>query len=68
MEKKQKSVMESKTTTKNLEASKTMPENKLLLYKNMIGDIKFWDRCIDEIQELRKAVSKLETQMAKSGK
>lgn len=60
--------MESKAVTKNLEASKAKPENKLLLYKNMIGDIKFWDRCVDEIQELKKAVSKLETQMINSGK
>lgn len=67
LEKKQKSVMESKAATKDLETSKTKPENKLSLYKNMIGDIKFWDRCVDEIQELKKAVSKLETQMTNSG-
>lgn len=34
----------------------------------MIGDIKFWDRCIDEIQQLKKTVSNLETQMANAGK
>lgn len=58
---------QSKMTVKNLEASKTEPEKKLLLYKNMIGDIKFWDRCIDEIQQLKGAVNNLETQMANSG-
>ena len=58
---------QSKMAVKNLEASKTEPEKKLLLYKNMIGDIKFWDRCIDEIQQLKGAVNNLETQMANSG-
>lgn len=60
-------VEQSKMTVKDLEASKAKPEKKLLLYKNMIGDIKFWDRCIDEIQQLKQAVNKLETQMAYAG-
>ncbi|XP_018314575.1 DNA repair protein RAD50 isoform X2 [Mycetomoellerius zeteki] len=67
LKKTQNSVAQSKMTVKNLEASKTEPEKKLLLYKNMIGDIKFWDRCIDEIQQLKGAVNNLETQMANSG-
>lgn len=58
---------QSKITVKNLEESKAEPEKKLLLYKNMIGDIKFWDRCIDEIQQLKKAVNNLEIQMANAG-
>ena len=48
--------------------SKAEPEKKLLLYKDMIGDIKFWDRCIDEIQPLKKTVNNLETQIANAGK
>lgn len=52
---------------KNLEASKAEPEKKLLLYKNVIGDMKFWDRCIDEIQQLKKAVNNLEIQMTNAG-
>lgn len=48
--------------------SKAGPEKKLLLYKDMIGDIKFWDRCIDEIQQLKKTVDNLETQMGNAGK
>lgn len=52
---------------KDLEASKAEPEKKLLLYKDMIGDIKFWDRCIDEIQQLKIAVANLEIQMANAG-
>lgn len=52
---------------KNLEASKAEPEKKLSLYKNVIGDMKFWDRCIDEIQQLKKAVNNLEIQMANAG-
>lgn len=52
---------------KNLETSKAEPERKLLLYKNMMGDIKFWDRCIDEIESLKKTVNNLETQMANAG-
>ncbi|KAG5322879.1 RAD50 protein, partial [Pseudoatta argentina] len=67
LKKTQNSVAQSKMAVKNLEASKTEPEKKLLLYKNMIGDIKFWDRCIDEIQQLKGAVNNLETQMANSG-
>lgn len=58
----------SKTAIKNLEVSKAEPEKKLLLYKDMIGDIKFWDRCIDEIQQLKKTVNNLQTQMANAGK
>lgn len=61
------SVAQSKMAVKNLEESKAKPEKMLSLYKNMIGDIKFWDRCIDEIQELKRAVTKLETQMASAG-
>jgi len=60
-------VTQSKMAVKNLEVSKAEPEKKLLLYKNMIGDIKFWDRCIDEIQQLKKAVNNLETQMTNAG-
>ncbi|KYN15217.1 DNA repair protein RAD50 [Trachymyrmex cornetzi] len=67
LKKTQNSVAQSKMAVKNLEASKTEPEKKLLLYKNMIGDIKFWDRCIDEIQQLKGAVNNLETQMTISG-
>lgn len=58
----------SKTAIKDLEVSKAEPEKKLSLYKDMIGDIKFWDRCIDEIQQLKKTVGNLETQMANAGK
>ncbi|XP_011865246.1 PREDICTED: DNA repair protein RAD50-like, partial [Vollenhovia emeryi] len=61
------SVAQSKMAVKDLEASKAEPEKKLLLYKNMIGDIKFWDRCIDEIQQLKKAVKNLEIQMSSAG-
>ncbi|XP_011873097.1 PREDICTED: DNA repair protein RAD50-like, partial [Vollenhovia emeryi] len=61
------SVAQSKMAVKDLEASKAEPEKKLLLYKNMIGDIKFWDRCIDEIQQLKKAVKNLEIQMSRAG-
>ncbi|XP_012527415.1 DNA repair protein RAD50 [Monomorium pharaonis] len=63
----QNSVAQSKMAVKNLEASKAEPEKKLLLYKNMIGDIKFWDRCIDEIQQLKRAVNNLDTQMTSAG-
>lgn len=66
-EKVKNSVKQSQVAVKNLEASKAEPEKKLLLYKNMIGDIKFWDRCIDEIQQLKKTVNNLETQMANAG-
>lgn len=52
---------------KNLGESKAQPEMKLSLYKDMIGDIKFWDRCIDEIEQLKKTVNNLETQMANAG-
>lgn len=58
---------QSKMAVENLEASKAEPEKKLLLYKNMIGDMKFWDRCIDEIQQLKKTVDNLEIQMANAG-
>jgi len=58
----------SKIAIKDLEVSKAEPEKKLLLYKDMIGDIKFWDRCIDEIQQLKKTVNNLQTQMANAGK
>lgn len=58
---------QSKIAVKNLEESKAEPEKKLSLYKNMIGDIKFWDRCIDEIQQFKKAVDNLEIQMANAG-
>ncbi|XP_018394669.1 PREDICTED: DNA repair protein RAD50 [Cyphomyrmex costatus] len=67
LKKTQNSVTQSKMAVKNLEASKMEPEKKLLLYKNIIGDIKFWDRCIDEIQQLKKAVNNLEIQMANFG-
>lgn len=58
----------SKTAIKNLEVSKAEPEKKLLLYKDMIGDIKFWDRCIDEIQQFKETVNNLQTQMTNAGK
>lgn len=58
---------QSKMAVKNLEASKVEPEKKLSLYKNMIGDIKLWDRCVDEIQQLKRAVNKLEAQMVNAG-
>ncbi|XP_011638755.1 DNA repair protein RAD50 [Pogonomyrmex barbatus] len=67
LQKTKNSVTQSKMIIKNLEASKEKPEKKLLLYKNMIGDIKFWDRCIDEIQQLKKTVKNMETQMANAG-
>ncbi|XP_024893942.1 DNA repair protein RAD50 [Temnothorax curvispinosus] len=60
-------VAQSKMAVKDLEASKAEPEKKLLLYKNMIGDIKFWDRCIDEIQQSKRVVRNLEIQMANAG-
>ncbi|XP_036147939.1 DNA repair protein RAD50-like isoform X2 [Monomorium pharaonis] len=56
----QNNVMDSE---KNLEALKAELNKKLLLYKNVINDIKLWDRCIDEIQQLKGAVNNLETQM-----
>jgi len=52
---------------KDLNTSKAKPEKKLLLYKDIIGDIKFWDRCIDEIEQLKETVNNLETQMANAG-
>lgn len=58
---------QSKICVKNLEASKTEPEKKLVLWKNIIGDIQLWDRCIDEIQNLRKTVGNLQSQMSDSG-
>lgn len=61
------SVTQSKMAIKNLEASKTAPEEKLVLYKNVISDMKFWDRCIDEIQQLKKEVNNLEIQMTNAG-
>lgn len=61
------SVALSKMAVQNLETSKVEPERKLSLYKSMIGDIKFWDRCIDEIQQLKRAVNNLETQMTNAG-
>ncbi|KMQ92902.1 dna repair protein rad50 [Lasius niger] len=67
LEKTKNSVKLSKIAVKDLEMSKAEPEKKLLLYKNMIGDIKFWDRCIDEIQPLKKTVNNLETQIASAG-
>lgn len=67
LEKTKNSVKLSKTAVQNLEESKAEPEKKLLLYKDIIGDIKFWDRCIDEIQQLKKTVSDLENQMANAG-
>ncbi|XP_029680101.1 DNA repair protein RAD50 [Formica exsecta] len=67
LEKTKNSVKLSKTAIKDLEVSKAEPEKKLSLYKDMIGDIKFWDRCIDEIQQLKKTVGNLETQMANAG-
>ncbi|KAL0115846.1 hypothetical protein PUN28_011015 [Cardiocondyla obscurior] len=60
-------VTHSKMAIKDLEKSKAEPEKKLLLYKNMIGDIKFWDRCIDEIQQLQKTVNSLQTQITNAG-
>ncbi|XP_050464674.1 DNA repair protein RAD50 [Cataglyphis hispanica] len=67
LEKTKNSVKLSKIAIKDLEMSKAEPEKKLLLYKDMIGDIKFWDRCIDEIQQLKKTVDNLETQMGNAG-
>lgn len=67
MEKTKESVKQSKTCIKDLEISITIPQKKLLSYKNIISDIKFWDRCIDEIQDLKKIVNNLEDQMANSG-
>lgn len=67
LEKTKNSVKLSKIAIKDLEVSKAEPEKKLLLYKDMIGDIKFWDRCIDEIQQLKKTVNNLQTQMANAG-
>ncbi|XP_011173530.2 DNA repair protein RAD50 [Solenopsis invicta] len=67
LKKTQNSVAESKITVKDLETSKAEPEKKLLLYKSIIGDIKFWDRCIDEIQQLKRGVNNLEAKMANAG-
>jgi len=67
LERTKNSVKQSKMTVKGLNASKEKPEKKLLLYKDIIGDIKFWDRCIDEIEQLKETVNNLETQMANAG-
>lgn len=67
LEKIKSNVAQSKAAVKSLETSKTEPEKKLLLYKEMIGDMKFWDRCIDEIQQLKKIVDDLEIRMNNAG-
>nr|XP_012221947.1 PREDICTED: DNA repair protein RAD50-like [Linepithema humile] len=67
LEKIKNNTVQSKAAAKSLETSKEEPEKKLLLYKDMIGDIKFWDRCIDEIQQLKKIVDSLESRMNNAG-
>ncbi|EZA56610.1 DNA repair protein RAD50 [Ooceraea biroi] len=67
LEKTKNSLKQSKMAVKDLETSKEVPDKKLLLYKDMIGDIKLWDRCIDEVEQLRRTVGNLETQMANAG-
>lgn len=67
MEKTKSNLTQSKNCVKSLEASKTQPEQKLALWKNVIGDVQLWDRCIDEIQNLKRTVDDLQTQMANAG-
>jgi len=67
LEKTRNNLKQSKKAVKDLKVSKENPEEKLLLYKDIIGDIKFWDRCIDEIEQLKETVNNLEIQMTNAG-
>ncbi|EFN87868.1 DNA repair protein RAD50 [Harpegnathos saltator] len=67
LEKTKNNLTQSKMCVKTLEGSKAEPEKKLMLWKNIIGDIQLWDRCVDEIRHLKTTVDNMQTQMANAG-
>ena len=57
----------SRTSIGELNETKSKPESKLTMYKNIIEDIILWDRYINEISELEQKINYLQTRMSDAG-
>lgn len=50
-----------------LETKKSYPEKKLVICKNIIGDIMLWDTYIDDIFKLEQTIENLQIRMTAAG-
>ncbi|XP_076682274.1 DNA repair protein rad50 [Andrena cerasifolii] len=57
----------SRMSIGELNETKSNPESKLTMYKNIIEDIILWDRYINEISELEQKIDNLQTRMSGAG-
>lgn len=51
----------------DLKNKKAGPDNKLTMYKEIIGDIMLWDRCIDEILKLQHKNNHFQARLTAAG-
>lgn len=50
-----------------LKETKSSPESKLTMCKDIMGDIILWDRYINEMSELEQKIDYLQTRMSVAG-
>lgn len=67
LEKFKNKLNESRTTAIELKTKKSNPEKKLVMCKDIIGDVMLWDTYIDDIFKLKQIIDNFHIRMTAAG-